>query len=284
MLAAIALSCVSDEKADDRIGVIVSIPPQAEFMEKVGGEKVNVTVMIPAGANPHVYEPTPSQMKKVASAQIYARVGSGVEFELAWMDKIEAQNGDMLVVDCSKGIDLIRSTNAQHVKGEDALNRGNDPHIWMSPPSAGIMVQNIFEGLLQVDPSNGAYYEANRNAYIQEMEVLDRDIREGLSGVTGQVFMVYHPVLGYFAEEYGLTMLAIEAEGKEPTASGMAHLVDQAKENDIQVVFISPQFNPQSARVIADEIDGRIVTVDSLAGDYVANLRVFLNELIQALE
>jgi zinc transport system substrate-binding protein len=96
--------------------------------------------------------------------------------------------------------------------------------------------------------------------------------------------MVYHPVLGYFAEEYGLTVLVIEAEGKEPTASGIVHLVDQAKENDIQVVFISPQFNPQSAKVIADEIGGRIVSVDSLAGDYIANMRVFLNELIQALE
>ncbi|MEE8470013.1 MAG: zinc ABC transporter substrate-binding protein [Dehalococcoidia bacterium] len=284
VLAGFGVSCGQDEEVNDRIGVIVTISPQAEFVERVGGEKVDVTVIIPPGANPHTYELTPSQMRDVAGAEIYAKVGSGVEFELSWMDRIEAQNKAMLVVDCAEGVELTQLTGAQRDEAEDARHRTLDPHIWMSPPNAEIMVKNIYDGLVQVDPDNRAYYEENLDAYLQELSELDQDIRDGLSQVANRVFMVYHPRFGYFAEEYGLAMLAIEEGGKEPTAAGIAHLVVEAQENDIKVVFASPQFNPQSARVIADEIGGRVVFVDTLAGDYVANLRVFLGELIQAME
>ncbi len=159
-----------------------------------------------------------------------------------------------------------------------------DPHIWLSPLNAKIMVQNIYEGLVQVDPGNRAYYEQNRDTYLQKLTKLDQDIREDLSRVNNRKFMVYHPAFGYFAKEYNLTLLPIEAEGKEPTAVGMAHLIEQAKEHNIRVIFASPQFNPQSAEVIAKAIDGRVVFIDSLARDYIVNMRLLLGELIQAME
>lgn len=276
LLVAGGLSCSGDSPEGDRIGVIVTVLPQAEFAEAVGGGRVEVTVMVPPGADPHTYELTPGQMKKVSRADLYAKVGSGVEFELAWADKLIAMNRDMRVVDCARGIELIAGVGDH--KGE------MDPHIWMSPRNAEIMVKNICIGLSTVDPENRAYYESNCDAYIQKLQALDQEIRRGLSGVQNRTFMVYHPAFGYFAEEYGLTMLPIEAEGKEPSAADLGRLIAQAKEQGIRVIFAEPQFNPRSARVIADEIGGQVILVDPLARDYLRNMQELASRLIAAMK
>jgi zinc transport system substrate-binding protein len=279
-LMAAAVACPQQTEANAKLGVVVTILPQAEFVENIGGDKVDITVMVPPGASPHTYEPTPSQMAALSRAKLYAKVGSGVEFELTWMDKLISQNKDMLVVDCSKGIELRQMAAGD----EDEPAGGMDPHIWMSPQNAQIMVRNIADGLIQIDPDNSAYYEQNRDAYLQKLAQLDQDIRGGLAGVKNRVFMVYHPAFGYFASCYDLTMLPIEAEGKEPTPAGLQHLVEQAKEHNIRVVFAEPQFNPQSAKVIADAIDGRVVLINPLARDYIENMRILMGELVQAME
>jgi zinc transport system substrate-binding protein len=273
-------SCSQEAEATGKLGVAVTILPQAEFVENIGGDKVGITVMVPPGASPHTYEPTPSQMAALSRARLYAKVGSGVEFELTWMDKLIAQNKDMLVVDCSKGVELQPMTAGD----EDEPAGAMDPHIWMSPRNAQIMVRNIADGLIQIDPDNRDYYEQNRDAYLQKLEQLDRDIRDALSTLKNRIFMVYHPAFGYFASEYDLTMLMVEAEGKEPTPAGLQHLIEQAKEYNIRVVFAEPQFNPQSARVIAEAINGRVVLIDALARDYIENLRTLVGELAQAME
>jgi len=274
-----AVSCGEKDETSEKIGVVVTILPQAEFMGSIGGEKVDLTVMVPPGASPHTYEPSPSQMTALAEAEMYARVGSGVEFELVWMDKLIATNKNMLVVDCSKGVELQEMTGTHEDKHGMV-----DPHIWMSPLNAQIMVRNISDGLIQVDPDNRTYYEQNRDAYLQKLTELDQDIRDGLSEIASRRFMVYHPAFGYFADEYNLTMIPIEEEGKEPTAAGLTNLIERAKEHDIKVIFAEPQFNPQSAEVIAEAIGGRVVFIDPLAGNYIENLRVLLGELVQTME
>ncbi|MBA7486288.1 High-affinity zinc uptake system binding-protein ZnuA [subsurface metagenome] len=279
VLVAFTTSCTREVGAEERTGVAVTILPLADFVENIGGEKVAVTIMVPLGANPHTYEPTPSQMVALSRAKMYAKVGSGVEFELVWMDKLVAANKKMLVIDCSTGVQL------QKIAGEHRHEHGAiDPHIWMSPLNAQIMVQNICGGLVEVDPDNRAYYEQNRDIYLQKLAKLDQDIRNGLSRVASRTFMVYHPAFGYFARDYNLTMLPVEEEGKEPTAAGLAHLIKQAKEHNIKVVFAEPQFNPQSAKVIADAIGGKVVFINPLAKNYIVNLRLLLRELVQATE
>ena len=275
-----AIACAPAVETDDRVGVVVTILPQAEFVGNVGGEKARVTVMVPPGASPHTYEPTPSQMTALAKAEMYAKVGSGVEFELVWMDKLLATNPDMLVVDCSRGIEL------QEMVAEDEHEHSEreDPHIWMSPANARIMVTNICDGLIETDPGNRRYYEQNRDAYLAQLAEINREIRDGLAGVENRRFMVYHPAFGYFASEYGLTMIPIEKEGKEPTAAGLTHLIEQAKAHDIRVIFAEPQFDPKSAEVIAKAIGGRVVLIDALAKDYIGNLRLIMNEMLPALE
>jgi zinc transport system substrate-binding protein len=256
--------------------------PQVEFVENVGGDRVNVTVMVPQNGNPHTYEPKPGQMRALSGAKIYAKVGSGIEFELGWMDKLAAANQKMLVVDCSKDVKLIEMTVEDTDEGES--HGAMDPHIWMSPLNAQIMVKNICDGLAQVDPDSRVYYERNRDLYLQKLTQLDEDIRGGLLGVKNRKFLVYHPAFGYFANEYNLTMLAIEEQGKEPTAAGIARLIQKAKENNIKVVFALPQFNPQNARVIADAIGGKVVFIDDLARNYISNMRFILGEMVQVME
>jgi zinc transport system substrate-binding protein len=251
----------------EKIGVVVSIPPLAEFVEKIGGERVFVLVMVPPGANPHTYEPTSIQLKEVSKAKLYVKAGSGVEFELVWLDKILEFNKDILVVDCSQDVELV----------------GGDPHIWLSPRNAKIMVANIYEGLVQVDPQGEAYYAKNKEEYVRKLTKLDREIAESLSEFQNRKFMVYHPAWGYFARDYNLTQIPIEKEGKEPTARDLSELVKQAKADNIKIIFASPEFNPKTGKVIADEIGCKVVFISPLAKDYMANLRKVTAELVQAL-
>jgi len=286
LVLAFGASCAREgAKTSDKIVVAVSILPQVEFVEEVGGDKVDVIVMVPSGASPHTYEPTPSQMTGLSQARMYTKVGSGIEFELIWMDDLIALNEDMLVIDCSQGVKLqeVAGAHGQEVEG-DHEHGMMDPHIWMSPRNAQIMVQNICSGLIQIDPDNWVYYERNRDVYLEKLDQLDQDIQDGLSEVPSRVFMVYHPALGYFARDYNLTMIAIEEEGKEPTPAGLAYLIEQAKEQNIEAIFASSRSNPQGAQVIADAIGGRVVFVDVLARDYLVNLRILLDELVPAME
>ncbi len=283
-------SCSGDEPEDnDRIGVAVTILPQAEFVERIGGDRVTVTVMVPPGESPHTYEPVFSSMTSLAEADLYAKVGSGIDFELAWMDRLISANSTMHIVDCSQGITLMEPEEGTHdeheaEEEEEEHHHDIDPHIWTSPVKAGIMARNIAEGLIEIDPRHQDYYEANLEEYLAELDELDRHIRDGLADVTNRVFMVYHPSFGYFASEYGLVQLPIEAEGKEPTGQGLESLMEQAREHDIKAIFVSPQFNPKSAEVIADEIGAAVISVDPLAPDYLDNMRHMAEQLITAME
>ena len=277
-------ACTPEEEESGKVGVVVTVLPQAEFVENVGGEEVRVTVMVPPGASPHTYEPKPAQMTALAEAEIYAKVGSGVEFELVWMEKLVATNKKLAVVNCSEGVEL-QEMMAEDENDEDDEHPGRmDPHIWMSPVNARIMVSNICDGLIAVDPESRGYYEQNRDAYLQQLAEIDREMRDGLAGVKNRRFMVYHPAFGYFAREYNLTMIPLEKEGKEPTAAGLAHMIEQARIYDIRVIFAEPQFDPKSAEVIASAIEGRVVLIDPLAKDYIGNLRIILNEMLPAME
>ena len=278
------LSCAPEEEEDERVGVVVTVLPQAGFVENVGGEKVSVTVLVPPGASPHTYEPKPAQMAALAEAEMYAKVGSGVEFELVWLDKLIATNKGMTVVDCSKGAELQETeAEGEHEKEHENHSR-MDPHIWMSPLNARIMVRNICDGLIEVDPENKRYYEQNRDDYLQQLTEIDRKMRDGLAEVKNRRFMVYHPAFGYFASEYNLEMITIEEEGKEPTAASLVRLIEQAKAHDIRVIFAEPQFNPKSAEVIAEAIGGRVVLIDPLAKDYIDNLQLILSEMLPVME
>jgi len=299
---AAACQPVAERPAEEKIGVIVSILPLADFVENIGGERVAVTVMVPPGASPHTFAPTPGQLLEMSRAKAFVKVGSGVEFELVWMDRIRAQNEEMLIIDSSVGIELMEMVahcphyheeeeheDEQHHEdeeheGEHHYHGGLDPHIWLSPPNARIMVQNISEGLIKIDPEHADFYTENTRRYLQELDALDRYIRERLDGFLNRYFMVYHPSFGYFAAEYNLNQLAIEHEGKEPTPKVMMDSIDLAEKHNLSYVFVSPQFAIRHAETIAGEIDGQAVPIDPLPQDYISGMRHVADSLAREME
>lgn len=267
------------EDANDagKIGIIVTILPQVQFMERVGGSLVKVTALIPPGASPHTYEPTPGLLQEVSQAKLLAKVGSGIEFELSWMDHLVSMNPTMHVVDCSSGVELIETgEEAEEDAEEEAEGEHHhgayDPHIWLSPMNAKIMVENMYQGLVQIDPENQEYYETNKEAYFTELDALDANISQALTGTEVDKIMVYHPSWAYFCKDYGLTQIPIEAAGKEPTPQGLMSLIDQARADNITVIFASPQFSTTSAETIAAEIGGHVALVSPLEPDYLGNM------------
>ncbi len=266
------------------VRVIVTLVPQAQFVEKIGGEKVSVTVLVPTGASPHTYEPTPSQMEEVAKADVFAKVGSGVEFELVWIDKIISVNPDMLIVDCSQNIQLLDAPSSKTSYQENNHGIGKDPHIWTSPRNAIIMANNIYEGLIKINPENKDYYSDNMDGYIKDLRNLDNDLHNIFSHPRTKKFMVYHPSWGYFAHEYGLEMIPIEKEGKEPTPEGLVQLIRQAKDNEIKVIFTTPEFQTETAKVVANEIGGTVVLISPLEKDYIGMLTKISQEIEKSLK
>jgi len=265
--------------SDDGLGVVVTIVPQMEFAEKVGGDKISVTVMVPAGQSPHDYEPTATQLQDVADAEIYFEVGSGVEFETAHLQDLLDVNPQLMVVDCSNNITLMEAGN--HYTRVEI--HGFDPHVWLSPPNAIKMVEEMTAGLKQLDPENANYYQSNADTYIAELEGLHEDIQEQLGPYEGESFIVQHDSWGYFAHEYGLEQIAVEPFGNTPTATEMAELVDHAEEYSVTAIFVSPQFDMSSAEAIAESVGAEVISADPLAEDYVTNLRDVADSLEEAL-
>ncbi len=249
----------------DKIGVIVSIAPEVEFVKAVGGDKVDVTLMVPSTADVHTYEPLPSQLSKVAGAQMYVQVGSSIEFENNYMDKLESTNPSMLVVNASEGIQLIPN-NAEN---EDETV---DAHVWVSPRNAKIMVNNIYKGLVQVDPENKDYYQKNRDQYLEKLDELDKNTTELLKDKTKPI-LVFHPAFGYYVRDYNLTMIGAMINDEEPSPQRIAMMVDVARENNITVVYSEPQYDPKFMNTIASQIGGQVLMVNDLDENYLENMK-----------
>ena len=266
LLMAVTAGCTGTNRQDGgEIVVAVTIPPEQEFAERVGGDHVRVILLVPPGADPHTYEPPPGILADVAVADMYAVVGSGIEFELIWQEKIAALNPDMLIVDSSRGLDLIAAGDG---------DRGRpDPHIWTSPKNAKVMVGNIRDGLIAVDPENADDYCRNADDYLEELDALDVEVAGAFAESGVKTVMVLHSSWAYLARDYGFTEVPIENEGKEPSPQRIEHLNRQAEEEQIRVIFASPEHSVRSAEVIAGTIGGRVVTVSPLEKDYIANMQ-----------
>jgi zinc transport system substrate-binding protein len=264
--------------------VFVSVLPQKTFVEKVGGDRVQVEAMVQPGDSPHTYDPTPRQVAALARADLYVAIGG--TFEDAWMGRIRGVNPKMQVLDTGEGIALRpieahADADGHGADGHDHEHGPSDPHLWTSPLLVKQMALRIRDSLSGLDPANAALYATNAAAFAAELDALDRDIRARLAGVAGSRFMVYHPAWGYFADTYGLIQIPIEHEGKEPGPRALAALIDQARRDGVRLIFVQPQFSRKAAAQVAAAIGGRVEVVDNLAADYAANLRRVADALAQ---
>jgi len=261
----------------EKLKVIVSIAPFSEWVEGVGKDRVDVTILIPPGTSPHTYEPKPSQLVEVEKAKIFVKNGAGLEF---WADKIVEINKDILIVDISQGVELIELSSEK----EGRYSSPADPHLWLSLKNAKKGVKKIFEALSKIDPTNKEYYRRNMDKYIQELDLLDKKIGEKLKVLKDRKFIVLHPAWGYFAKDYGLEQIAIQYQGKELSPRDMIRIIEIAKKNNIKVIFAEPEFNPETGKMIAKEIGGEVVFIDPLAENYLENMRLTVDELVKWLK
>ncbi|GAK54375.1 periplasmic solute-binding protein [Candidatus Moduliflexus flocculans] len=278
---------ISLNVAAEPLRVMVSIQPQVYFVKQLGGDLVNVTCLLPAGAFHGMYEPTAAQMKDLSQAALYIR--SMLEHELAWWDKIQALNLRMIVVDATQGVELIEGHEHHHGEADaDAHHdgkeeHGKDLHIWLSPRNAKIQTENIYQGLIAADPANRDAYTANRDAFLQKIDALDQEIQSKLATLKTRTFMVFHPAWGYFARDYELEQIPIEVEGKEPSAAEMAQFIKLAQDEQVKVIFVQPQTSSRTAEIIAKQVRAKVELLDPMAEDWLENLRKTADALANAL-
>ena len=271
----------------EKIVVTVSILPQKYFVSRIGGDLVDVNVMVQPGDNPHVYEPKPEQFVQISKSKVYFSIG--VEFEEVWLSKFTAANDKMRLVDTTAGIEKIEietislgSISTKKVEADHAHDF-LDPHVWTSPELVKMMSINIYETLSDIDPENKQVYKENLDEFITDINDLESEIRDTLSSIKTNKIMVFHPAWGYFARDFGLEMITVEIGGQEPSAAELAEIITLAKKENIKVVFAQPEFNVAAANTIAQALDGEVLLISPLALDWLENLRYAANTFARVL-
>lgn len=262
----------------------VSIAPQAFLVDRVAGQLVTTETLVGPAQSPHTFEPTPRQMAALAGSDLYFKVG--LPFEEILIARVASLNPDILIVDMSRGVTRrdIRE-EAWHAHGARDHGSGTmDPHTWLDPALAEIQARNVAAALKDALPSSADEIESNLSELLDELSALDSELALALAPLAGATIYVYHPAFGYFTDAYGLHQRAVETGGIEPTARGLAALIESATASGVRVIFVQPQFGTRNAETVAREIGGVAVPVDPLAYDYVNNLRDISARVAEALE
>jgi len=310
-------SCNGNQQKNDKPVITVSILPQEYFVRQIAGDHFSINVMIPPGASPATYEPTPSQLAELSRADLYLKMGY-TGFEMAWMDKITASNQQMEVVNLSDGIDLItegtmqkhddaihinedqqsehnheqhqqNQKDAQHDDGQDNINNkahqhshhhgGIDPHTWLSPRNAEIIAKNIYQALSVAYPNYQDTFIKNLESFQQSLNELDLKITNTLKDFHSRAFFTYHPALSYFSRDYNLEQYPLELAGKTPSTAHLRNLIDIGKEKEIKTVFLQMQFDQKNAEVLAKEIDAEIVQINPLDPEWYDQMIFITNKI-----
>ena len=277
----------SAEKAAGELSVFVSIVPQKFFAERVGGIKVNVTALVPAGRSPHTYDPSPKQVLKLGKADLYFTID--VDFEEAFVPEIRSGLPNLEITDSREGIEL--KSIGEHRHGEDdeidpykeKEEEHPDPHVWLDPLNGKKIAANIRDALIEMDPEGDEIYEENYRQLAEDIDELHRELSGTLAPVRGETFLVFHPAFGYFADRYDLDQEAVEIGGNEPSPGQLSSIIKRAKEENVRVIFVQPQFSKKSAQTIADAIGGAVVPIDPLAENWLSNLRTIAKKVREGL-
>ena len=238
--------------------VTVTIPPYKYFVEKIAGDKVDVNVMVSNGNNPETYEPNAQQMMELSNSALYLKVGS-IGFEQTWMKKLQDNAPDMKVIDSSVGIIPAKTPG------------GNiDPHVWMSCKNARIISSNILKALCELAPKNKAFFEKNYKSLLNIINKRDSTIKESFKENPDLVrkFVIYHPILTYFARDYGLEQLPIEEEGREPSAAQLKSLIERARKQKIRYCLIQAEFANRNTTTFIKESQTKAMDINPLQADW----------------
>lgn len=261
ILMGFSLFACSPEEEQSRIEVAVSITPQAAFVEAIGKDYVNVLTVIPPGYSPANYEPSAKTMASLSKVDVYFTIG------------VPTESGNILPdMDNLNTIHLAEKVRSVYDDLEFTPG-SRDPHIWLSIKRVKVMVQAIADELARLDPEMSDYYIANANDYLDELDLLDREISGFFVDKTMRKFIVFHPSYRYFAADYNLEMFALEQDGKEATVSHLQAMIDLAKTNQIHVIFYQSEIDSSQVESFSEEIEGVGVALNPLAYDFIDNLR-----------
>jgi ABC-type Zn uptake system ZnuABC Zn-binding protein ZnuA len=282
ILALALAGCVKAADArvvDSQLPVVASIPPLADFVRQVGGDRVIVETLVPPGASPHTYELTPAQLRAVSQARLLVLNGIGLEY---WADEVisAAENPGLIVVITSEGLEVLAG---------DETDGGGNPHVWLSPRNAIHQVEAIRDALIAADPEGAEGYRARAEDYIEELQALDREIRQAVAAFSRREFIAFHPAWVYFARDYALVQAGVveAAPGREPSPEDIAAIVETARRIGARAIFAEPQFSPKAAEVIAEESGAQVLFLNPLGlppdYGYLDVMRYNLGEVTKAL-
>lgn len=298
----------SDEKnAGDKLKVAASFYPMYDFACKIGGDKAEVTNMVPAGTEPHDWEPSATDIRELEAADLFVYNGAGMEH---WVENVldTLDNQKLTVVEAAKGLTLVEG---KHDHGGEATDHDEaseskatdhddhseyDPHVWLDPMNAKAEMENIKNAFVEADPENKAYYEMNYETYAEEFRWLDQDYRDGIAKISNKNLITAHEAFGYLCNAYGLNQIGIEGlmPDSEPDAARMNEIIQFAREHDVKTIFFEELVSPKVAETIASEIGAKTEVLNPLEGlndeelaagaDYFSVMRENLKTLEKALK
>ncbi len=262
----------------DRIEVVATIFPLADIAGCLGGEKVTVTCLIPAGASPHTFEPTADQVRRCSRADLLLCIGGGLD---DWAVKTASIGAERLLILKLADAALQQGwTPPEEPPFEQQAGEPLNPHLWLDPLTVrDYLCPALARAMVKADPQNESFYRANLAAYQRELTALDEAICADLGPVSEKSFISIHAAWGYYAARYGLDQAAVITDfpGQEPSAAWMTGLVDLCRTRGVGVVAAEPQLSPAAAEMIASEIDGRVILLDPLGGSDLPQRDSYLN-------
>lgn len=289
----LAFPFCSPASASGPLNVVVTIPVLKDLAIQVGGPHVSVHSLLSGLESEHTYSPKPSDLVAIRNARVLLEVGVGLE---VWVRSLirNAGNPRLLVVTTSKGIALIRERGQKADRLGAGLRRqqlGN-PHVWLDPENAKVMMRHITEAFIQTDSGHAKVYRNNQAEYLRQLDELQRELVNRVRGLTDRRVIVHHPAWPYFARRFGFSIEGeiVSQVGAEPSAKHLQALVKRIRDKRIRVIVSEPQLNQKIPQVLARETNARVVVLTPLPGGipgtqtYLDMLRYDVLELAKALE
>ena len=256
-ILSVAVSCRDNmRQAPDRRVITVTIEPLRYFAECIAGDRFDVETMVPQGGNPETYEPSARQMMNLSHSVLYDKVGS-IGFERTWMKKLEQNAPHAIIVDSSDGISMMKTENGIP-----------DPHTWMSTANSLIIAENIYRALVKIDKKDSIYFKKNLENLIDSINHVDSEIRHLVRNAKTRSFLIYHPILTYYARDFGLMQIPLEEESREPSARQMHNIISRAKNERVKVFFVQKEFANRNINAVTESTGADTAEIDPLGYDW----------------
>ena len=267
------------------VEVFVSILPQQYIVERIGGNQVNVNVMVKPGQSPETFEPSPKMMSLYSKSDVYFTIG--LPFEQVWIERVASLNDSISIVPTQPASDaLIFDLDSNDISLKERTSEHHhiqDPHTWLSPLLFLKQCKIILHQLVLLSPENKTYFNNNYKRLVDEVKVINNYIARMFKQNNKHNFITFHPAFSYFARQYGLTQIAIEIDGKEPSAKQIAQVINRIQHEKVNYILIEKQFNQVIPETIARSVGAQLLVLDPLALDYLVNMRDIADKINRAL-